>query len=98
MDDALNGCEPDSGSFELLSPVETLENSEQFVDILHVKADAVVFDKDYHSIAAFVRGPDFNLWLRPRSGELDGVRDQIDEHELEHRSVAIQIGQRADFP
>src|SRR5437764_7478802 len=40
--DALGDCEPDPGALVFLGAVETLEDAEQTIRILHVEADAVV--------------------------------------------------------
>ena len=46
MNDALDGCEAYAGAFELVSPVQPLEDTEQLVGILHVEADTIVFYED----------------------------------------------------
>src|SRR5580704_3224828 len=42
LHDALHGSQADAGTFKVLRAMQTLEDSEQFVHILHVEADTIV--------------------------------------------------------
>src|SRR6266481_3262759 len=91
-DDSLNDGKPDSRPFKFLGGVHPLENSEQFLRVLHVKAGAVVSDK-IGILCAFPPETDFDERVLLLTGEFDGVRQQIDEDLSEQRLVANTIGQ-----
>jgi len=42
LNDPLHGRQTDAGALEVLGAMQALEDSKQFVDILHVEADAIV--------------------------------------------------------
>jgi hypothetical protein len=81
MDDALNGSQPDAGSFKRLRRVETLEYSKQFTYIFHIKTDSIVSNEDHDLTLFLVQAPYFDFGLRARAGEFYRIRDQIDEHQ-----------------
>ena len=56
------------------------------------------FTKTTASSGRPVDAADLDLGLRPRPRELDGVRDEIDQGEPQHRAIAVQAGQCADLP
>jgi hypothetical protein len=59
LNNPLHGCQTDAGALEILGAMQALEDSEQFVDILHVEADAVVPDhEDQLPILFFVTNLD----------------------------------------
>src|SRR4029079_17016564 len=45
MNDPLHDCKPNARPFIFLGPVQPLENAEELVSVLHVKANAVVPDE-----------------------------------------------------
>jgi hypothetical protein len=65
IDNALDGRQPDPGALKVFRAVQALKHTEQLVDILHLKACAVVGDEYLHLISFSVNGA--NLYLRPRS-------------------------------
>jgi len=69
MDDALNGRQPDSGPFEGLRLVETLEDAKQLVGVLHVETDPVVPDEHHRLPRVSLCAPDLDLRLRARPRE-----------------------------
>src|SRR5262249_48723785 len=96
--DALHRGETYSGALEYLGTMQALKHAEQLVHVAHVEADAVVLD-EHHELAGLPgHGSDLDLRLRPGAGELDRVGDQIDQRDAQHRSIAVERGQRADFP
>jgi tetratricopeptide (TPR) repeat protein len=84
VDDALNGRQSYSGAFELFSQVQPLKHTEEFVDILHVKARAIVPDKQLCLIFASVRTPnlDFGPFSYPR--ELNRIGEQVHKDDFQH--------------
>jgi hypothetical protein len=86
---SLDGGEPDASSVEGLLRVKTLENAKQFVLILHVEADPVVFDKNNHFIRLVVDRSDLYLSSVTQARELHGVRDEIPEDQPEHGRIAV---------
>ena len=63
MDDALNGSQAYSGAFKLFSPMQALKDTEQLIDILHIKARAVVPHEQLYfiSLAGRTANLDFGL-------------------------------------
>ena len=58
-DNALDKCQPHAGAFELVSAMQTLENAKEFVGVLHVKADAIVFDEEDLLAGRLLKAADF---------------------------------------
>ena len=52
-DHPLDDRQTDARSFKILCAVESLENSEEFVDIFHIKSGAIIADKN-HGRAIFI--------------------------------------------
>jgi hypothetical protein len=69
MHNTLNGSEPDAGAFKCLSRVETLEYTEEFIYILHIKSDSIVSNEHQYLISFLVRASYFDLGLRARARE-----------------------------
>jgi hypothetical protein len=70
----------DSGAFELIVAVKTLEDPEEFVHILHVESDSVVANEDRDFARELPRRTDFDMRRGPRGRELDRIRDEVHEH------------------
>ena len=51
MNNALNGSQPDSGTFKLVSPMQALKNPKQFVHVFHIEPYPIISDKDDHLLA-----------------------------------------------
>jgi hypothetical protein len=45
VDNALNGCQPNAGSFKFRRAMKTLERREELVGKFHVEACAIILDK-----------------------------------------------------
>ena len=45
VDDALDGRQPNAGALKLFRPMQTLKYAKQLVDVLHLKACAVIGDE-----------------------------------------------------
>src|SRR5215813_1653171 len=89
-DDTLHGGEPDSGALEHFGAVEPLEHAEQLRYVPHIEPDAIVPHEDDDLLLIAVGAADLDLGLRARARELDGVGEEIDEDEPQHRAVAEQ--------
>ena len=50
MDNSLDRGEPDASTFECFLRMQTLENTKQFILVLHVEPNSVVFHKQNHFI------------------------------------------------
>ena len=98
VDDALNGRQSYSGAFELFSQVQPLKHTEEFVDILHVKARAIVPDEQLCLIFASVRTAnlDFGPFSYPR--ELNRVGEQVHKDDFQHGTVSVTNRKRSDIP
>src|SRR5262245_22236811 len=96
--DALHGGEPDPGPLESLGKVQPLKHAKQIVDVLHIEAHTVVPREDDH----FARVTGLTAYLDPRlfarARELDGVRNQVGQGEIQHRPVTRNSRQRGDLP
>jgi len=55
LDDFATGREPDAGTFELGSAMKPLENSEDTLGVFHLKADAVVSNRNPTAALAELR-------------------------------------------
>src|SRR5208337_1244921 len=98
VDDALDGSQSDSGAFKLFSQVQTLENAEEFIDILHIKAHAVIFDEHLSLVFPFIRAAKFDFGLCSYPGELDRIGNQVTEGHFHHGTVPVTDRKRPDFP
>src|SRR5439155_2744437 len=87
----------DPGTLEFIGAVESLKDTEQLVRVLHIEADPIVAD-EYDHFVWLVDGPDFDLGSLPRRRILNGVRQQIDEHQAHHVRVGLHDRQFADAP
>ena len=84
VDDALNGSQSYSGAFKLFRQVQTLKHTEELVDILHIKARAVVPHEQLYLI--FLSGGTANLdfGLRSHPRELYRIGEQVYEDHFQH--------------
>src|SRR5712692_10332987 len=73
--------------------MEALKHAEHLVGVPHVKADAVIADED-HWLAVHGRLPYFNDAPFAWPGELEGVREQVDEDLLDQAWIAFHKWQR----
>jgi hypothetical protein len=99
LDDSLNEGEADSCAFKFAGTVETLENPEQFVQVFHIEADAVVSD-EVHRLIILGITTRFNPPIVPGFGELDGVGKKIDAHLLDEardRSSIVRFTHRSGW-
>ncbi len=104
LNDALHRGQADARTFELLRAVQPLEDSEQFVDILHVETDAVVSDhEDWLPIFFFVadfddrvrwrRGrPRLCLSIGARTRELERIGQQVLKDLLDQNGITLDHG------
>src|ERR1700674_6000007 len=96
VDDALNGGQSYSGAFKLLRQMQTLKDAEQLVDVLHLKASAVVPHEhlDLFFIAVHTANLDFG---RPSHvGEFYRVGHKVDNDQSQHGTVSVTDRKRAD--
>jgi hypothetical protein len=96
--DALNRCESDAGAFEFVRPVQPLKHSKQFVCILHLKTHSIVPNEYYELIFVSVGASDLDFCSQARACEFDGIRNKVDQHNSQHRTVSVEIGQCPDLP
>src|ERR1700756_2289720 len=92
VDDALDDAEADTGALEFLRVVQALEDAEQPVAILRLETNSVVPDR----ADAFVPGhscADLDLRKLPRACELDGVRQQVEQHLADGGRIAPDVRQ-----
>jgi len=78
VNNALHGCQSDSGAWELTHIVKTLEGAEKLIDISHIESDAVIPHKvDLLSITPAASEFDAGVRLR---GKLPRISEQVLQH------------------
>ena len=98
LDDAADVGEADARPLELGDQVQPLEDAEELAGVLHFEAHAVVAYEDDGLGLVARRAADLDGGLRPRAGELQGVRDQVAQGDAEHRAIASDRGELAEVP
>src|SRR5215475_10184669 len=98
MDNTLHGRQSYTSAFELFRPVQTLEYTKEFIDILHLKTNAIVSNEHDYLIFFSSGVPYLNLSLLAYAGEFNSIGNNINEHKLYHGTVSIDIGQGANVP
>jgi len=79
VNNALHGCQSDSGAWELTDIVKTLEGTEKLIDISHVESDAVIPHKvDLLSIAPVAS--EFDAGISLSGGKLPRISEQVLQH------------------
>ena len=63
MDNTLNGSQSYTSAFKLVSPVKTLEYAKEFIDILHLKTNAIVSNENDYLIFFSIGASYLNLRL-----------------------------------
>ena len=76
VNNALHRGQTNARTFEILGPMQPLENAKEFVLVLHVEADAIVADED-DSLLILLVVIDFDDGLFTRASKLERVGDQV---------------------
>ena len=77
VNDAADVGQADAGAFKIfLVAVQALEDAEQLVDVLHVKAHAIVPDEEDEITIATILAADVDFIRFAGTGILDGIADQ----------------------
>src|SRR3989304_8476123 len=84
---ALDNRKPNACSFKFLNTMQPLKDTEQFIDILHIKTDTVVFDI-VEVFIGFNPAVHFNNSILFASCEFYGVGQKISKNLANHRTVA----------
>jgi hypothetical protein len=98
MYNPLNRRQSNTRTFKFIRRVQPLEHSKQLVYILHIKTHSIVPNEYYQLISVSVGASDLDLCSRARAREFDRIRNKIDQHYSQHRTVPVEIGQCPDFP
>jgi hypothetical protein len=75
MDDSTHVRETDSRAFKLVGAMESLEDTEQLVDILHIEPYSIITYENDSFARASVGGADCNLGFRSRRCEFHRIGD-----------------------
>src|SRR5262245_41436652 len=75
LNNAMDIGQPDARAFEFARPMETLEDAEKFIGVLHGEADAVVADIA-DDFVGFAPAADLNPGPRAGAGVFDGIGDE----------------------
>ena len=95
-DDPADDGQADAGTGKFGFRMQALEHAEQLVSIVHVKSHSVVADKVDLLRALLVR-PDFDPRRIARSGEFECIGQNVGQHMLEQRPIAVAIRQFTDL-
>ena len=98
VNNALNGCEPYSRTFECVGVMQTLKYTEELMDVFHIKPSTIVSYKYDDFMRAAMGIADLDHGLFPLTRKLDRVRNEIHKYKLQHRAVSVATGKRADLP
>ena len=89
MDDALHGGQSYSGALELFRQMQALKYAEQLVDVLHVKAGAVVPHEHFEFLLLVVVTTNLDFGRLSHATEFDRVRDKVDDDQSQHGTVSV---------
>ena len=98
VDDALDGRQPNAGALKLFRPMQTLKYAKQLVDVLHLKARAVIGDEYLDLIVLPGGTANLDFGLRPCPGEFDRIGQQVREDQFQHGTVPVTDRQRSYRP
>ncbi|EEF23686.1 conserved hypothetical protein, partial [Ricinus communis] len=97
LDNAAHIGQADAGAIEIFHAVQALEHAKQLVGVFHVEADAIVGHVE-HGLARQLLAADADHRRIALAGELDRVRQQIIQGQLEERRIGGDLRQRRDDP
>ena len=80
--DTANIGQTDACTLKFLLWMETLEHAEEPVDMVHVKTHTIVLDKK-DIFTSILPASYLDLGAGTRACEFDGIRDEIEKHELQ---------------
>src|SRR5579885_586627 len=98
FDHAAYDGQPDPRPFKFLVAMQTLEDTEQLIDIFHVESGAVVPNKDRYHTGFRVPRTDFNPRVLPFARVLESVRNQIEHRLMKQCRVAFNVRQIPKIP
>ena len=88
----------DAGALEFRVGMQALEHAEQLADVAHVEAGAVVAHAQDHRAGVGGACADFDDGLLDLGGELDGIGEQVDQHQAQEAGVGEHRGEFGDAP
>src|SRR5208282_1740150 len=97
MDDALDSRQTNTRPLEILLAMQTLENSEQLIGILGIKAHTVVTHEESRDAAGFLRA-DLNDGGAASAREFGGIGEKIGKRQSHQSGIAIRFRERFDGP
>src|SRR5215510_2923652 len=86
VDDALHNSEAHACALILLGAVQSLKDAEELMSIAHVETYAIVFD-EVDVLVAGVLTTHFNAGALTFTGELDSIREEVDQDLLQQGHV-----------
>ena len=89
LQDAVNNRQTDARTLEFLFAVQTLEDLEKFVGILHVKPNSAITN-EYHRRALDENLSNLNDGSFPPTRELQCVGEQIEKCLLDESAIALR--------
>src|ERR1035437_496552 len=97
-DDAFDGGDADARAFKFCLGVQPLEHVEDAFGIFGGEAGAVVAHRDDGRGVATGGGKDLDAGGVAAAGKLQGVGEQVDQHDAEQGGVGIEPGQGGNRP
>src|SRR5580698_10056295 len=98
VDDTLSGGQSYSGAFKLFRQMQALKDAEQLVDVLHVKARAVVLHEHLEFFFIAVDPADLDFGGASHACEFDRIGNKVDNDQPQHGTVSVADRKRADLP
>src|SRR5215472_2187316 len=89
VNDALHGRQSYAGAFKLVGPMEALKYTEQLVHVLHLKSDAVIPHKDFHTVCVSVDRANLDFGGASRAREFDRICNQIDDNQSQQGAISV---------
>ena len=97
LDDAARKSQADSGTLEVLGALKPLKHAEDFIDITHIEADAIVLDRIKHLPITDSAAYGYD-GFRARAGIFDCVFEEV-EPDLAKQSLIAPSGRKVpDIP
>ena len=98
MNDALNRCQSDAGSFELVGAMQPLKYAEKLVDVSHVEPNTVVPHENLRLVSMSTYRANFDRGETACAGELDRIGKQIHKSHPQESPISIADRESTNLP
>ena len=83
--------QPDASTFKISRAVESLENTEELVNVTHVEADTVIAH-EYDILGCRWLVANFDPRLRPGARIFESIPEQVEKYLFHQARVAVHRG------